>query len=95
MNRTFARAVALLIGLAGTFVSEAPAQEAGDGGRGLQIVTEAERRDSGWGDEQFRITMTLRNANGGESTRLLRARALEVEGDGDKTLVYFEEPRDV
>jgi hypothetical protein len=39
--------------------------------------------------------MVLRNAHGQESTRRLRTRTLETEDDGDKTLIVFDEPRDV
>jgi len=39
--------------------------------------------------------MTRRNAHGEESERALRNKTLEVEGDGDKTLVIFDQPRDV
>ena len=39
--------------------------------------------------------MTLRNRRGGESIRRIRNRTLEVIGDGDKTLVIFDEPADV
>jgi hypothetical protein len=39
--------------------------------------------------------MTLRNAHGEESVRQMRNKTLEVEDDGDKTLVIFDQPRDV
>ena len=39
--------------------------------------------------------MVLRNKQGQESTRSLRVKVLEVEGDGDKSLFVFDEPRDV
>lgn len=41
------------------------------------------------------MTMLLRNAHGEESLRYMRTRALEVENDGDKTLMVFDRPRDV
>lgn len=62
---------------------------------GEEIATEAERRASGWGDSSVAATMTLRRANGSESTRKIRTRSLEVEGDGDKSLTIFDEPSDV
>ncbi len=63
--------------------------------RGLEIATEADVRDTGFGDSQANMVMTLRNAHGQESTREIRNLTLEVEGDGDKSLVIFDEPRDV
>lgn len=63
--------------------------------KGLAIATEADRRDSGWGDMQASLKMILRNRHGQESIRELRSRNLEVEGDGDKTLIIFDRPRDV
>jgi outer membrane lipoprotein-sorting protein len=63
--------------------------------KGLAIAVEADRRDSGWGDMQASLKMILRNRHGQESIRELRSRNLEVEGDGDKTLIIFDRPRDV
>jgi len=63
--------------------------------KGLAIATEADRRDSGWGDMQARLKMILRNRHGQESIRELRSKNLEMQGDGDKTLIIFDRPRDV
>ena len=63
--------------------------------RGLEIAIEADLRDAGFGDQTADMLMTLRNAHGEESVRQLRNKTLEVEGDGDKSLVIFDQPRDV
>ena len=63
--------------------------------RGLAIATEADRRDSGFGDLQVGVTMLLKNKKGQTSIRKTRNKTLEVEGDGDKLLIVFDEPRDV
>tara|TARA_R110002167_G_scaffold30636_3_gene101225 strand:+ start:10818 stop:11624 length:807 start_codon:yes stop_codon:yes gene_type:complete len=63
--------------------------------RGLEIVTEADRRNLGWGDVESQMKMELRNAHGDTSERLLRSKTLEVDGDGDKGLSIFDQPRDV
>lgn len=63
--------------------------------RGLEIATEADQRDAGWGDSTSTLTMTLRNKQGQESTREMRSRALEVADDGDKSMIIFDEPKDV
>ena len=71
-----------------------PALQA-DEAKGLQIAKERKARDMGWGDSESRTTMILRNARGDESQREIRTAALEVQGDGDKGLTIFDEPRDV
>ena len=63
--------------------------------RGLQIAQEADKRDFGFKDNVVEMKMTLRNSQGQESIRQLRNSTLEVEGDGDKSLVVFDQPRDV
>ncbi len=63
--------------------------------KGLRLVQESDRRDSGWDDERTDMAMVLRNRQGDESRRQMRARILEVQGDGDKSLTIFDQPRDV
>ncbi len=63
--------------------------------RGLAIAQEADRRDTGFGDFTADLLMVLRNRHGQESVRKIRIRTLEVEGDGDKSLSIFDNPRDV
>jgi outer membrane lipoprotein-sorting protein len=62
---------------------------------GRQIAEEVDRRDSGFVDNSSELKMVLRNRHGQESIRLIRNRTLEVIGDGDKSLVIFDHPRDV
>ncbi len=71
------------------------ARAEGDGGRGLAIAREADRRDSGFGDVTARMIMVLRNRQGDESTRRMRFSAIEMENDGDRNLIVFESPRDI
>ena len=63
--------------------------------KGLAIAVEADRRDIGFADFTADLTMILKNQNGGESTRRIRTRTLEVAEDGDKILSIFDYPRDV
>ncbi|MBT8420718.1 MAG: outer membrane lipoprotein-sorting protein [Gammaproteobacteria bacterium] len=63
--------------------------------KGLAIVEEVDRRDTGWKDQQVNMTMVLRNRQGDESVRIMRARTLEVVGDGDKGYTLFDTPKDV
>lgn len=63
--------------------------------KGLAIAVEADRRDLGFGDFTADMLMVLKNKQGEESTRQIRAQNLEVKGDGDKSLSIFDEPADV
>lgn len=63
--------------------------------KGLQIAQEEDRRDSGWRDQIAVLRMVLRNSNGDESLREIRSRNLEVNDDGDKSLIVFDAPADV
>lgn len=62
---------------------------------GLAIVKEAEARGKGFGNTSAKMTMTLINRKGEKSIRTLRSKVLEVQGDGDKSLSIFEDPKDV
>ncbi|MDP5137107.1 outer membrane lipoprotein-sorting protein [Rheinheimera baltica] len=66
-----------------------------DEAKGLAIAQERKNRDAGWGDSESLTSMILRSAGGDESRREMRTAALEVQGDGDKGLTLFDEPRDV
>ncbi|WP_210396820.1 outer membrane lipoprotein-sorting protein [Motiliproteus sediminis] len=92
MNRPLLSLAAILLLLP---LPAAAATLPDDGGRGLEIAREADRRDQGWGDSESVMRMILRNAHGDSSERKIRTRALEVQGDGDKSLTIFDEPRDV
>ena len=63
--------------------------------KGLEIAEEADRRDTGFHDFSAELTMLLRNRQGEESLRHMRTRVIEVDGDGDKTMIIFDRPRDV
>jgi outer membrane lipoprotein-sorting protein len=63
--------------------------------KGLAIAKEADRRNNGFGDTKTTMEMILRNKQGEESHRKLRARTLEVANDGDKGLIIFDDPKDV
>lgn len=63
--------------------------------KGLQIITEMDKRDTGFGDSKAKLKMLLRNKSGGESSRSLKINTLEVIGEGDKSLTIFDSPRDI
>ena len=63
--------------------------------KGLQIITEVDKRDTGFGDSKASMTMRLFNKHGNETSRSIKFKTLEVIGDGDKSLIIFNSPRDI
>lgn len=63
--------------------------------QGLEIAQAAEAYDRGFTDFTANMVMTLKNKAGKTSTRNIRIKTLEVEGDGDKSLSIFDVPADV
>lgn len=63
--------------------------------KGLEIAQERKRRDLGWLDAEADMVMLLSNRYGTTSQREMRVMTLEVAGDGDKSLVVFDTPRDI
>lgn len=63
--------------------------------KGLAISQEIDKRDNGFGSFTANMTMVLKNKKGQESTRQIRNKTLEVQGDGDKSMSIFDEPADV
>lgn len=70
-----------------------PEQDATTNGRA--IADEAARRDDGFSDSQSAMTMTLFNGRGDSVVRRMRSRTLEMADDGDRTILFFEDPADV
>ena len=85
----------LLLALSGLVSSPALAQDSSPEQVGLEIAREASARNDGFGNFTANMTMILRNRQGQESRRQMRFKVLEVEGDGDKSLFVFDQPRDV
>lgn len=63
--------------------------------KGLAIAVEDDKRDNGFGDFTAHMVMILKNRQGEESSRDIRNKTLEVDGDGDKSLITFDKPRDI
>ncbi len=88
-------AIAVAAMLLGALGAPAQSQAAGAADKGRAIMQEADRRDQGWTDSTAEVTMRLRTRSGRESLRRLRMRTLEVTGEGDRSLVIFDNPRDI
>jgi outer membrane lipoprotein-sorting protein len=91
VNRSLKNSLALLLLLA----AAAPAVAGTAEEKGLAIATEADRRNDGFGDTSATLVMILRNRHGEESRREIRSKVLETKDDGDKSLIVFDEPKDV
>jgi outer membrane lipoprotein-sorting protein len=76
--------------LASGFIHAETAEE-----KGKAIAVESDKRDSGFLDQTANMVMELRNKQGDVSTRNIRIKTLEVNGDGDKSMSIFDEPADV
>jgi outer membrane lipoprotein-sorting protein len=63
--------------------------------KGMAIALETDNRDKGWQDSYAEMKMVLRNRHGKKSVRQIRVTNLEMDGDGDKGLTVFDEPRDI
>lgn len=65
--------------------------------RGEAIAREADLRDRGYGDSRAVLVMILEDRKGRTQERRLRIRTLEApdEREGEKSLVVFDEPRDI
>ena len=63
--------------------------------KGLKIAREADKRDTGFVDNTADMLMILKNRQGQSSKRNMRLRTLEQKGDGDKSMVIFDRPKDV
>ena len=62
---------------------------------GLALAEEADRRGAGFGDSQSDMRMTLFDGRGNSVIRTMRSKTLEMPDDGDRTLLFFEDPADV
>ncbi|TCI03749.1 outer membrane lipoprotein-sorting protein [Corallincola luteus] len=63
--------------------------------QGTRLAKERKAFDLGWIDTDADVEMRLTNAQGQSSSRKLRIKALEVTGDGDKSLMVFDFPNDI
>ena len=63
--------------------------------RGLALARAADSYANGFGNLSAELRMILRDKQGQESVREMRTRSLEVPGDGDKSVVLFDLPRDI
>lgn len=63
--------------------------------RGLEIAKKYDEAYTGWESYTTTSKMILKNQHGQESSRLLSGRNLEETADGDKSMIFFESPKDV
>ena len=63
--------------------------------KGLRIALDADASNEGFGDYVAQMRMILRDRQGEESVRQMNFKVLEVPEDGDKSLIVFDQPKDV
>jgi outer membrane lipoprotein-sorting protein len=63
--------------------------------KGLAIAKTVEQNDQGWGDTTAQMKITLHNRYGDETVLMLRAKTLEVDDNGDKTLIIVDNTRNM
>jgi outer membrane lipoprotein-sorting protein len=63
--------------------------------KGLEIAKKAEEADKGFESSKVSLKMILTNKQGQESQRYLENQTLELDNDGDKSLIVFNSPKDV
>jgi len=89
MKKLLILLISTLILLPAALFAETPVE------KGLAVATEMDRRDEGFKDVTSNMLMVLKNRHGQESTRKIRMKVLEKAGDGDKSLMIFDNPKDV
>ncbi|PDH43917.1 MAG: outer membrane lipoprotein-sorting protein [Flavobacteriales bacterium MED-G15] len=63
--------------------------------KGAQIVAAAIEADRGFGSSTVDLKMVLKNKNGQISERTLSNKTLELDEDGDKSMIVFTSPKDI
>jgi outer membrane lipoprotein-sorting protein len=83
------------IALATLCIAVAPAAAETAAEKGVRIARAADAKDDGFRDTIVLGKMILRNRRGQESARDFRSLTFEVAGDGDKSVIVFDRPRDI
>lgn len=63
------------------------------GNKGYEIALEVDKRGSNFVDLKVDMEMIIRSADGRETSRQLSIRQLEMENDGDRSLLVIRSPR--
>lgn len=63
--------------------------------KGLEIAQKAKNADAGFENYEVETKMVLTNKNGQTTTNLLTNKTLEMKGDGERSLISFNSPKDV
>lgn len=63
--------------------------------KGMRIAVESDRRNNDFGDNIVDLTMQIASSQDNYISREMRQMTLEVAGDGDKSIMVFDRPRDL
>lgn len=87
MKKIFATLILLFSGL--IYAAITPAQ------KGLDIAKKMQAANNSFVGEDSKMEMVLIDAYGAKTTRIMEGKVMEVEGDGDKSISIFLNPKDV
>jgi outer membrane lipoprotein-sorting protein len=63
--------------------------------KGLEIAQKMQKANNGFVGEESLMEMVLIDAYGAKTTRVMKGMVMEVDGDGDKSISIFQNPKDV
>lgn len=84
-----------LLTLVGCLASAPHSFAESDVEKGMRIAVEADQRNNGFGDSMADLTMLIAASQENVISREMRQMSLEVAGDGDKSIMVFDRPRDL
>lgn len=85
----------LLVALAILALAPAAAFAEAPEEKGQRIMVMARQHHGGFGDLSVEIVMVRHRRDGDDTVRHLRRKAVEVDGDGSKSLLIFDGPADI
>jgi outer membrane lipoprotein-sorting protein len=81
--------------LVGCAIYSLPSLAESDVEKGMRIAVESDRRNDNFGDSIVDLTMLIASSPDDHISREMRQMNLEVAGDGDKSIMVFDRPRDL
>jgi len=63
--------------------------------KGFRIAKQSVEADNGWKDQTAVFKMILTDRQGRNTSREIHNKQMEIKGDGDKSLIVFDTPRDI
>lgn len=93
-RRAIFYAVVAVTAAATAFAAQCVNAESDDVAKGLAIARQAHLRYTGFGDYAVNVVMVLHSPHAADDSRRLRISGIESVGDGERSLIVFDEPAD-